>query len=161
MSKVVILFIILLIIATNLIGLIFTGMEHSFQVFLTVLIIWGLINQIQNKQISWWFITAIIIAPLIRYENLPLSFAALVFLYIYGYKKQALISFIIIAVIIGGFSIFLLNLGLDPLPLSIYKNSKIVSSGGSIYFLLENFIKNIFSPRCTLLIVCLFTFSII
>jgi hypothetical protein len=159
MSKVVILFIILLIIATNLIGLIFTGMEHSFQVFLTVLIIWGLINQIQNKQIPWWFTTAIIIAPLIRYENLPLSLAALVFLYIYGYKKQALISFIIIAVIMGGFSILLLNLGLDPLPLSVYKNSKIVSSGGSIYFLLENFKKNIFSLRCTLLIIFLLFLS--
>ena len=153
-GRVVILFIILLIIATNLIGLIFTGMEHSFQVFLTVLIIWGLINQIQNKQISWWFITAIILAPLIRYENLPLSFAALVFLYIYGYKKQALISFIIIAVIMGGFSIFLLNLGLDPLPLSVYEKSKVISAGGSLYSLTQNFIKNISSPRCTLLIVC-------
>ena len=132
MSNVVVFFIILLIIATNLIGLIFTGMEHSFQVFLTVLIIYGLINQIQKRQISWWFITAIIIAPLIRYENLPLSFTVLVFLYIYGYKKQAFISFITIIVIIVGFSIFLLNLGLDPLPLSIYRNSKIISSGGNL-----------------------------
>ena len=50
-DKTVTLFIILLIIATNLIGLIFTGMEHSLQVFVTVLIIWGLLNLIENKQI--------------------------------------------------------------------------------------------------------------
>jgi len=154
--KVVILFSMLLMIATNLIGLIFTGMEHSFQVFFTVLIIYGLINQIENKQVSWWFITAIIIAPLIRYENLPLSFATLVFLYIWRYKKQAVISFITIAIVIIGFSVFLLNLGLDPLPLSVYEKSKIVSAGGSIYSLTQNLIRNIFSPRCTLLLGGLF-----
>ena len=155
-STVIALFIILLIIATNLIGLIFTGMEHSFQVFLTIVIIWGLINQIQNKQISWWFIIAIIIAPLIRYENIPLSFTALIFLYLYGYKKQAVFSFVITALIIAGFSIFLVNLGLDPLPLSVYEKSKVVAAGGSIYSLGQNLIKNILSPRCTLLIIYFF-----
>jgi hypothetical protein len=155
-NNAIVLSVILFIIATNLIGLIFTGMEHSFQVFLTALIIYGLINQIENKQISWWFITAIIIAPLIRYENLPLSFASLVFLYICGYKKQAIISFITIAIIIIGFSVFLLNLGLDPLPLSIYRNSSIISSGGNALALLQNLIRNIISPRCTLLLVGLF-----
>ena len=155
MNNAAVLFTILLIVATNLIGLIFTGMEHSFQVFLTVLIIWGLINQIQNKQISWWFISAIIIAPLVRYENIPLSLTALIFLYIYGYKKQALVSFAIIILVLGSFSIFLLNLGLEPLPLSVYRNSNIISSGGNVFALLQNLIKNIFSPRCSLLFILL------
>jgi hypothetical protein len=155
MNNTVVLFTILLIVSTNLIGLIFTGMEHSFQVFLTVLIIWGLINQIHNKQISWWLLSAIILAPLIRYENIPLSIAALIFLYIYGYKKRALLSFIVIILVIGSFSIFLLNLGLEPLPLSVYRNSNIISSGGNILVLLQNLIKNFFSPRCSLLIIFL------
>ena len=155
MNNAVILFTILLIVATNLIGLIFTGMEHSFQVFLTVLIIWGLINQIRNKQISWWFIASIITAPLIRYENIPLSLAALTFLYLYGYKKQALLSFIVIILVTGSFSIFLLTLGLEPLPLSVYRNSNIISSGGNILALLQNLIKNISSSRCFLLIILL------
>ena len=156
MNNAVVLFTILLIVTTNLIGLIFTGMEHSFQVFLTVLIIWGLINQIQKKLISWWFIAAIIIAPLIRYENIPLSLVGLIFLYIYGYKKQTVISFVAITLIIVGFSFFLLILGLNPLPLSVYEKSKVISAGVSIYSLEQNLIKNIISPRCTLLIIYLF-----
>lgn len=160
-NNAVILFTILLIVATNLIGLIFTGMEHSFQVFLTVLIIWGLINQIRNKRILWWLLSAIILAPLIRYENIPLSLAALTFLYLYGYKKQAVISFVIITAIMAGFSIFLLNLGLDPLPLSVYEKSSVISAGGSFYSLAQNLIKNLLSPRCDLLIIYLFLFSLI
>ena len=58
--------------------------------------------------------------------------------------------------IVGGFSVFLLNLGLDPLPLSVYEKSKVVSAGGSIPSLLENLRKNIFSPRLVLLIICMF-----
>ena len=95
------------------------------------------------------------------YENLVLSFAALFFLYIYGYKKQASFSFILVVALMGGFSLFLLNLGLDPLPLSVYRNSNVVSSGGSIYTLLENLKKNILSPRCTLLIVSMLFLSYI
>ena len=156
MNKAVILFTILLIFATNLVSTMFGGMEHSLQVFFTVLIIWGLIKLIQEKQISRLLVAAVIIAPLVRYENLALSFAALFFLYIYGYKRAALLSFILIAVIVGGFSVFLLNLGLDPLPLSVYEKSKVVSAGGSIPSLLENLRKNIFSPRLILLIICTF-----
>lgn len=157
--KIALLFFILLIIATNSIVLIFTGMEHSFQVFLTVLIIWGLINFIQKGQLSKWLIFAIILAPLIRYENLVLSFAALFFLFLYGYKKQALFSFILIIITIGGFSTFLLKLGLNPLPTSVYGKSKIISGDGSLYPLLQNLRTNIYSPRCTLLIICMFFLS--
>lgn len=150
-KKIVLLFMILLIPASNLIGSIFIGMEHTLQIFFTVLIIWGLINAIQQKIISKWLMAAIFIAPLIRYENLALSFAALIFLYFTGYKKNGLLIFIFIGVAVAGFSIFLLNLELEPLPLSVYEKSKVISKGGSIFSLLENLKHNIISPRYTLL----------
>jgi len=151
-NKIALLFMILLIPAANLIGYIFSGMEHLLQLFFTVLIIWGLLTTIQKKFISVWLLAAVIIAPLIRYENLALSFASLIFLYFTGYKKKAFVIFILVAVLAGSFSIFLLNLGLEPLPLSVFQKSSVVSSG-SINSILENFKTNIFNPRCFLLLV--------
>jgi hypothetical protein len=142
---------ILLITTTNLIGSIFGGMEHTLQVFVTIIIIWGLINEIQNKQVSNWLIAALIIAPLVRYENLALASTALLFLYIRGYKKKSVISFSVIIILLGAFSFFLLSLGLKPLPLSILAKLSFTSSDGSIISILNNFMKNIFNPRCALL----------
>jgi hypothetical protein len=53
----------------------------------------------------------------------------------------------------GVYSIFLLNLGLEPLPLSIFAKSSVVSTGGSIYSIWENLKKNVLEPRCILLII--------
>ncbi|MDO8548804.1 MAG: hypothetical protein Q7S39_01455 [Ignavibacteria bacterium] len=157
-NKIALLFLILLIPAANLIGSLFSGMEHTIQIFFTVLIIWGLITAIQQKYISKWLLAAIIIAPLVRYENLALSFASLIFLYFAGYKKQAVLIFIFITALTASFSVFLLNLELEPLPLSVFQKSSVVSSG-SINSILENFKTNIFNPRCSLLLVGVFVLS--
>ena len=154
-NKFALVFLILLIPAANLIGSAFSGMEHSLQLFFTVLIIWGLITAVQQKYISKWFIASLIIAPLIRYENLALSFASLIFLYFTGYKKKALLVFLIITALMSSFSVFLLNIGLELLPFSVFQKSSVVSSG-SIYSILENFKTNLFNLRCSLLFVGVF-----
>lgn len=116
---VIIFFMILLIISTNMIPLIFIGMEHSLQIFLVTFIIRGLIIEIENDKITKWLIIAIIIAPLIRYENLAVSFPALIYLYFRGYHKSTIVSAITIIVLNGIFVLFLLNLGLTPFPTSV------------------------------------------
>ncbi len=153
MNKAVLLLLILLMLGTNLVGSVFGGMEHPLQVFLTVIIIWGVINEIQNKKISKWLIAAIIIAPLVRYENLALSFTILFFLYIRGYKKKSIISLVTIIILMSSFSFFLLSLGLKPLPLSILAKLSVTSSDGSILSVLENLKNNLVSPRGALLFV--------
>jgi len=163
LNSAALLFLILLIIATNLVGSIFGGMEHPLQVFFTVIIIWGLINEILNKQISKWLIAAIIIAPLIRYENLALSFIVLFFLYIRGYRRKSIISLATIILLMGGFSIFLLSMGLKPLPLSVLTKLSPASSDGNILSIFENLKNNLLSPRCALLFIgmlFLFRFSL-
>jgi hypothetical protein len=152
-SKITFLFLILLVLATNLIASVFSGMEHSLQLFFTVLIIRGLVIEIQEKRIPKLLLAAIIIAPLIRYENLALSFASLLFLYLRGQKKIAILSFALIALLMCTFSVFLLNLGLEPLPLSILEKSSVVSTGGSIYSILANLKKNVLEPRGILLLI--------
>lgn len=161
MSKVCLLLVTLLLIATNLIGSVFGGMEHPLQVFLTSIIIWGLIRVLQNKQISKWFFAVIIISPLIRYENLALSFISLFFLYYHGYKNRSIISIVAISLLIGGFSLFLLSLGLKVLPLSVITKLSVTSSNGSIFSILENLKSNLLSPRCALLSIgMLFLFNL-
>jgi hypothetical protein len=153
MKKVELLFCILIIPATDMIGLIFNGMEHSLQVFFTVLIIWGLTYEIQNKRISKWLVLAIILAPLVRYENLTLSLAALIFLFIRGYYKVSLLTTITIIVFISSFSIFLLNIGLEFFPLSVIAKSSVISSYGDFGSFVENLKENIINPRCILLLI--------
>jgi hypothetical protein len=122
---------ILIIISNNLIGLIYTGMEHSFQVFSVSLIFLGLIYEMENKKLTWWFIGATVISPLIRYECLALSLPATGFLFFRGYRAKSVTLVIFILGSLGCFSLFLLSLGLHPLPSSVLAKTPVLSSGGS------------------------------
>lgn len=103
----------------NLIGLLLNGMEHSAQLFFVVAILWGLVVYLTENRLPWWFTTALILSPLIRYENLPLSGAVILFLLSEKRVKPALIAAAGITLAMGGFSLFLLNLDLGILPTSI------------------------------------------
>lgn len=139
--------------AVNLVGLMYTGMEHSVQLFFSILIIYGLTCEIEYKKVAWWFIVAIVIAPLIRYECFALSFPALLYLYIRGYRAQSIFIASLLLFLVGAFSVFLLSLGLDAIPTSIIAKLSVVSSeAGAGSFLLE-FYKKLQSTRAILLIV--------
>ncbi|HSD63809.1 MAG TPA: hypothetical protein VLB50_08415, partial [Ignavibacteriaceae bacterium] len=130
---------ILLIFASNQVGLIFTGMEHSLQVLVVSIIVYGLIIVYRNNKVKPWLLIAIVAAPLIRYENLAVSVAACVYLLLNGYRKKTIIIFLLIVTLVGGFSIFLISMGLNPLPTSVFIKSYFVESGGSLRSLLSNF----------------------
>lgn len=132
-----------LILATNIIGLIFTGMEHSLQVFCTSLIAYGLIIEAKAGAVRPWLSVATVIAPLIRYENMAVS--AAVILYLLGgkyYRKSAVILIMIIA-LLGGFSLYLRSLGLNAFPSSVSVKSCVIGSGGRFQAIKENISKNI------------------
>lgn len=114
----------LTILTGNLVYSTFRGMEHSFQTLTAITMLWGIIKFIQDKRISWTFYLAAIISPLVRYENLALTFLLLLFLFIHK-QKQTLFFGIIIIVLLLGYSLFLVQLGLEPLPLSVLKKSSL------------------------------------
>lgn len=116
--KAVILFF-LLIPAFNLVGLIFSGLEHSLQMLLGVLLVYGLITESREGTFPPWLALVIIVGPLIRYENLALAVPGLVYLFYRGHKKQALIVFCIMSILLTAFSLFLIHLGQPPLASSI------------------------------------------
>lgn len=143
---------ILLIPACNLIGLIFTGMEHSLQVMLTVAIICGLCRESSSGRLDWWALFAIILAPLVRYECLAISLPAAGYLFFRGHRRQAAVTVIAILTIVAGFSWFLISLGQNPLPNSVRAKSQIAhdKSGSSAFV---NFASGIATSRGVLLAV--------
>ncbi len=141
------LFAVLLMLATNTIGLIFTGMEHSLQLFLCVTIVWGLILEADEQKLTGWLPWAIVAAPLIRYECLTISLVALVYLWVRGYYRQSALSTTAIVILVGGFSLFLVKLGLEPLPTSVLAKSSVVSDGGAAGSVLDNLKANLAHSR--------------
>ena len=107
------------IVATNVISLVFVGMEHSMQVMFVLMIIYGLIIEIEKGEVKWWLLVAIIMAPLIRYDTTAVSLAAIMYLLIRGYFKPVALTVVPLILLVGGFAIFLRSLGLDLIPDSI------------------------------------------
>lgn len=102
----------------NLPGLALTGLEHTTQIFLTLLVVLGLLRTYAGKTPAWWFWGALFLGPLIRYENAIVTLAALGVLLWLGYARRAFLCGLAVAVALGAFSVFLLHLDLFPLPAS-------------------------------------------
>src|SRR5437773_5691605 len=141
----------LLVVATNLIGLIFTGMEHSLQVFLVSLIVWGLIRESRGGRADGWLILSLVLAPLVRYESLAISVPGLLYLFLRAHRKKALTAATILGAALCGFSAFLVHLGLGPLPNSTLVKSSVVSSGGNLRLLIRHFGGSLNNPRGSVL----------
>jgi len=147
---------ILLIFATNIISLIFIGMEHSLQIFLVTLIICGLFHEIEQNEVKWWLIAAIIAAPLIRYENFAVSLPAVFYLFFRSYYKKSFLAAGLIILLFGGFTVFLFNLNLSPLPASVkFKLSEntLNVSDNNFNLFIERFTDN---PKAILLLIGMF-----
>ena len=122
----------LLVPATNLVGLVFTGMEHSLQVTATAAVIAGMIEEHRAGRVRWWLCAAILAGPLLRYENLAVSVPALVYLMARGHVVAAAWCGIALAGALAGFSSFLWSLGLGLLPTSVLAKSVVAGAGHSI-----------------------------
>jgi len=149
---------VMFIFATNLVGLIFTGMEHTLQLLLICVIVYGMVVEVNQGRVANWLIAAIILAPLIRYENLAVSLAAIVYL---GFRKEyqkGALSMLAILVTLVGFSFFLSQLGLGLFPSSILAKSSVVESGGRFGSIATNLITNLGSIKGNLFVYFAFSF---
>jgi hypothetical protein len=129
--------------ALNLYGLVFTGMEHSLEVLLAAI---GMLPLIYSewtdgpgeKKVPAYVVAALIALPLSRYEGLAISLPMLLFLFVHGYRKAAVLSITIIALALGGFSYFLHAHGPDYLPSSIIAKENLSGLPGVLLNLKEN-----------------------
>lgn len=143
------------LLCTNAVGLIFTGMEHSLQILVVVAIAWGLIIDCQGGTRPPWLSAAIIVAPLVRYENMAVSLAAVAYLLARGHRATAATALVTIGLLLGGFSAFLVSLGLEPFPTSVIAKSSVVENQGSMAALLGSFWSSLNSVRGVYLVICL------
>lgn len=115
--------------AVDLLGLAFAGMEHLLQVYLALLLVYGLIMLLRDKRVAWWLVAAIIAGPLVRYENLAFSVLAIICLAVQKQWKPALGSVLALGVLAGGFSAYISALGLGYFPSSVMAKAGLVATG--------------------------------
>lgn len=133
-----------LIILTNLMPLLFSGMEYVWQIFIVHLIMLGLINENQSNHLPAYLIPGLITAPLIRYESLAIVFPAMIYLCIRGYRHNLLLAALIIFGSLSAFSAFLYIHGIGLLPTSITaKMLHQVGLGDPLQTIAMNTLKNI------------------
>ncbi len=82
-----------LMLALNIYGLAFTGMEHSLQVLLVTFVAFGLVcpdSIARNRHACRLFYACLIVLPLVRYEGLAISLPVLLYRMANGDKKVAI-----------------------------------------------------------------------
>ncbi|MCH8030933.1 MAG: hypothetical protein IIB09_03835, partial [Bacteroidetes bacterium] len=121
-----------LALTTNLVGLVFTGMEHSLQLLLVALAVLWLWEESETGEVSLWLVVVLVLGPLVRYENLALTVPALVYLFSRGHRRIALGAGIALSALLGAFSLFLLGHGVGPLPSSVLAKSSLDDGAGAM-----------------------------
>ncbi|MGP8268743.1 MAG: hypothetical protein ACLQLH_01640 [Terracidiphilus sp.] len=122
---------VLLAVCLNLIAVVFCGAEHSLHIMATAACIYGLALFLDKGEMHAWLPAVIVLAPLLRYEGLPLSIGALLILALRGYWRTAAGSFASIVLLLGSFSAFLLSMKLPPISSSILTKSDVAANGVS------------------------------
>jgi hypothetical protein len=129
-------------VSLNFYGLVFIGMEHSLQILLVAVSMLPLISSDSEdglgRKMPAYVVAALIALPLTRYENLAISLPVLLFLFVHGHRKTAVLSITIIALTVGSFSAFLHMNGLNYLPSSVFAKTDLSGLPGIAHNLTEN-----------------------
>lgn len=117
-------------VGTNLIPLIFTGLEHSLQVLCCVAVVAGLFEESDTGRAPAWLWLALVLAPTVRYECVGVVAPALLYLLWRGHRLGAVLAGVLIAAVLGAFSAYLMRQGLPWLPNSIMAKLHMTGQGG-------------------------------
>lgn len=111
--------VVLAIFVANLVGLTFTGMEHTLQVTVCLACAFAVIRSYADRPVPAWCLVAALVAPMIRYEDVGITLAVAIALWARGRRAQAagLLALSVAPLVL--FSAYLHHLGLPLLPLSV------------------------------------------
>ena len=125
--------VVLLVLAGNLAGLPFTGMEHSLQVLLAAACAWGLAEAMRGWPIPLWCLAAAALGPAVRYEMFALVGALMVGLA--GQRRWAAAAGLLGAALVlpVGFGAWLMSQGLPPLPNSVLAKSDVYAGAEGVF----------------------------
>ena len=108
----------------NLIGVAFTGLEHTIHIADALACLLGIVRTIRTGRMPWWLPVVLVLNPLIRFEGLSVWGAGIVVLWNQK-RTAALLTFAAGLVLVGSFSLYLHHLGLPPLPSSVMAKSTV------------------------------------
>jgi hypothetical protein len=120
---------VLLIFAVSAVALPMTGLEHSWHVYLVVAALFGLVEMLSAQDgVSWGLIAAIVLIPLVRFEGVAFSCAAILALALTGHWKPALTAMALMTVSLVAYGAIMSRLGLPLLPASVLLKSNAASA---------------------------------
>lgn len=144
---------IILLLALNQIGLIYTGMEHSLQNLLSLSIVAGLVDNVESGSFRWTLGASMALLPLVRYEGFALSFAALTCLAGRRARLAGMACFAAGLALASAGSLFLIGMGLPALPSSVLAKTQFAVAGCSPLGYLSSRILSAFeNPRAVRLL---------
>jgi hypothetical protein len=121
-----------ILLACNVIGLVFSGMEHNLQVLLSLIVVSGIIHGARTGNCSRMLIVAAVCGPLVRYENLALTVAACAVLFLKRRPAPAVLIGVLTMAGLCLFSGFLVANDHPPMPSSIVAKSHLVGDVSKI-----------------------------
>ncbi|MEQ9041479.1 MAG: hypothetical protein RIE24_24410 [Silicimonas sp.] len=106
----------------------FTGMENMAHTAASLAIVFGLWRYVETDRIGWVLVLGVLFAPAMRLEGLALALAAGATVIVLGRPRAGLGLMCLAILPVAIFVVFLLGLGLDPLPNSVV--AKLADTGG-------------------------------
>ena len=120
----------LLVLAGNLVGLSYVGMEHTLQVLLAIVSAYGIIQALNDRRIPWWCYWAAALGPAVRYESLAITLAFVITLLARKQTKAALVCSFTSLILPTLFGAFLLGHHHVPLPNSVLVKANVNNAPG-------------------------------
>ena len=122
---------------TNTTGLVYTGMEHSLQLWLAVASVWGTWRALREERAPAWLWCALSIGPWVRYESAGLSLVLWIVLARHGLRRSVMLSAAASALSLLAFSGFLHEFELPLLPTSVLAKAG-APTGGRPFAVLDS-----------------------
>jgi hypothetical protein len=114
---------VMLCVAVNLVGLVFTGLEHSLHLLTSILVLIGVARVVEGEKPPKWLVVAIVLLPLWRFEGMALAAVSILTLAMVGHRRAALVAIICIGATLGIYFFAMSRLGLPLLPSSVLVKS--------------------------------------
>lgn len=116
--------------ALNLLGVPFTGMEHTLHVAATLAALAGLARWVTTDRMPWWLAPVVLVNPLLRFEGLGVVAGFLAALLLLGRRWTALGLAAAVGGMLAGYGWAMHRLGLPVLPGSVMIKSSAAQAGG-------------------------------
>ncbi len=134
-----------LVLGLNLVGLVFTGLEHSLHVLVTVASLFGLLLFLRDGRIPVWWMASLVLLPLVRFEGCALLVGCLAALAWRGRLLPATGIATAVVVLLAIFAVTMRALGLPMLPSSVLAKAPSAASDAGILAIPMSVVKTVLS----------------